>query len=252
MRMKAQLSTIIAVSLVLLFIIPMIILMRQSPTPSWDERLAESEEFRSLRTDGKNFAAMAEKYYEEGDAEKAIELYEKAIETYRKALKIRPENAEIHNDLGAVYYNLGEVVAEPIWAEDLRKSSLQEAMGVLRRALEEVESGMIVLTLKDRSIAESLKSHALVQGCYAHICPVKGDEFDLYVIKGRTKELFLKAESEFLQAKTLNPKYAPAYRNLGALYIRMGRKEEGIENLKLALRIEPYDKELRTYLQQFR
>jgi tetratricopeptide (TPR) repeat protein len=251
--MKVQLSTIIAVSICLLFLIPMVIYVRTRSTyiPA-DERMLESEEFRNLREEGKNLAETGEKYYEDGDLNKALEYYNKAIETYTQALKIRPENAEIHNDLGAVYYNLGKAVSEPIWTDDLRKRSLSEALDVLQEALKEVKSGVIVLTFSDKTIAEKVMKFALSQGYYAHINPEEGGEFDLYVIKGRTKDAFLKAESEFLRAKTIKERYAPAYRNLGALYISMGRKEEGIQNLELALRIEPYDKELRAYLQQIK
>ncbi len=252
--MKVQLSTIIAVSICLLFLIPMVIYMRTHTVGgTGSDKMLESEEFRNLREEGKNLAQMGMKYYEDGNLDKALEFYNKAIQIYTQALKIRPENAEMHNDLGAVYYNLGEAVSEPIWTDDLTRSSLTEAMDKLQNALREVESGIIVLTFNDKQIAEKVKNFAISRGHYAHINPVEnGKEFDLYVIKGKTKEAFLKAESEFLRSKLIKERYAPAYRNLGALYMKMGRWDEAVQNLELALRIEPYDKELRTYLQQIK
>lgn len=251
--MKIQLSTIIAISLCLIIIIPVIIYTRKDETVlTSDERIMESEEFNSLRYQGKNYFELAMKDYENGDQNSALTKYRQAIQVLTNALQMRPDNSEILNDLGAVYYNLGNAVSEPIWAEDMRRSSATEVMDMLRQAIQEVQSGIIVLSVAQRQLAEQISRHARSQNCYTHIFEIDGSEFDVYVIKGETKDAFIKAEGYLRNAIEANPRYTAAYRNLGALYIKMGRKSEARDMLKIALKLEPYDKELEAYLQQLK
>jgi tetratricopeptide (TPR) repeat protein len=97
-----------------------------------------------------------------------------------------------------------------------------------------------------------MKNVAVSKGCFAHVEEVEGEEFDLYAIKGKTKDAFIKSESYLRNAIEYNARYTAAYRNLGALYVKMGRKLEAREYLKIAFRLEPYDKELEAYIQQLR
>jgi len=210
----------------------------KSSQPSIDT-IGESEEVRDLKGMGRAYAEANE--------------YEQAIEYYTEALKARPEDAYLHNDIGAVYHNMGiEAAGEtwPSWEEDLTNLTPVDALHQLQQALSQVQSGVIVMTVNNKKVMDTLENHARASGCYVHLEHQQRTS-DMTIIKGATLEAFRKAESELLRAKDLKPRYSAAYENLGSLYYRMGRKRDAIIMWQSALALEPTNKKLRQYLQQY-
>jgi tetratricopeptide (TPR) repeat protein len=210
----------------------------KSNQPSTDA-IGEGEEVRDLKDKARSYAEANE--------------YEQAIEYYTEALKARPEDAYLHNDIGAVYHNMGiDAAGEtwPSWEEDLTNLSPVEALHQLQQALSQVQSGVIVMTVNNKKVMDTLENYAKSSGCYVHLEHQQRTS-DMTIIKGATLEAFRKAESELLRAKDLKPRYSASYENLGSLYYRMGRKRDAIIMWKSALDLEPTNKKLRQYLQQY-
>ncbi|MFQ6040757.1 MAG: tetratricopeptide repeat protein [Candidatus Poribacteria bacterium] len=210
----------------------------KSSQPTMDA-IGESEEVRDLKDRARAYADANE--------------YERSIEYYTEALKMRPDDAYLHNDLGAVYHNMGiDAAGEtwPSWEEDLTDTNPVTALQQLKQALSEVQSGVIVMTVNSMEVMNTLANHARASGCYVHIEHHQRTS-DLNIIKGKTMEAFRKAESELLRAKDLKPRYSAAYQNLGSLYYRMGRQKDAVIMWKSALDLEPTNKKLRQYLQQY-
>ena len=70
------------------------------------------------------------------------------------------------------------------------------------------------------------------------------DDADSHYILGASyheKELYKEAEDEYLQALRLDPQHYMAYCNLGSIFMKTGRCEQGIEYFKKALEIHPDD-----------
>jgi len=210
----------------------------KSDEPSVDS-IGESQEVRDLKEKGRAYAEANE--------------HEQAITYYTEALKMRPDDAYLHNDLGAVYHNMGvEAAGEawPSWEEDLTNVTPITALQQLKQALSEVQSGVIVMTVNDVKVMNTLANHARSSDCYVHIEDHQRTS-DITIIKGKTKEAFRKAESELFRAKDLKPRYAKAYENLGSLYYRMGKQQDAVILWKSALDLDPTNKVLRQYLQQY-
>ena len=210
----------------------------KSNQPSVDA-IGESEEFRELKNKGRAYAEANE--------------YEQAIEYYTEALKMRPDDAYLHNDIGAVYHNMGiDAAGEtwPGWEEDVTNMTPVTALHQLKQAFSEVPSGVIVMTVNDTKVMDTLANHARASDCYVHLEHHQRTS-DMTIIKGKTREAFRKAESELLRAKDLKPRYSAAYENLGSLYYRMGRKKDALIMWHSALDLEPTNKKLRQYLQQY-
>jgi len=231
--MRAQIPTIIGLCVCLLIIIPLFIAIKKSKAPD-EAYTTESTEFRESYDNAKRYAEVND--------------YTRAIGYFTEALKIRPDNAEVHNDLGATYLNMGIDASEPLWEEELSDMTGFEASQQLGQALAQVESGVIVFTKVEQKVADDLAAQARNENCYAHIEPHQLTA-TVTVVKGKTKEAFRKAESEFIRSKDLKPRYAPAYQNLGNLWYRMGRHKSALVLWRGALELEPHNKELRKYLQ---
>jgi tetratricopeptide (TPR) repeat protein len=138
----------------------------------------------------------------------------------------------------------------PSWEEDLTNMKPIDAFYQLQQALSQVQSGVIVFTVNDVKVMNTLVNYAKSSGCYVHV-ENRQSASDINIIKGKTMEAFRKAESEFLRAKDLKPRYSAAYENLGSLYYRMGRQQDALIMWKSALKLEPTNKKLRQYLRQF-
>ena len=203
------------------------------------DAIGESKQIRDLKDQARAYAEANE--------------HEQAIEYYTEALKMRPEDAYLHNDLGAVYHNMGVDAAGetwPGWEEDLTDMTPVEALHQFRQALSEVQSGVIVVTVNSMKVMETLVNHARVSDCYVHIENHQRTS-DITIVKGKTRQAFRKAESELLRAKDLKPRYSKAYENLGSLYYRMGRQKDALILWNSALDLDPTNKVLRQYLQQY-
>lgn len=200
--------------------------------------------------------------------------YEGAIAEYERALKISPRDAYLRNNLGASYYYLGLKSMEPPMEEDDfglgkeidgRHISKEDTIKKLNEALEQTKSGTITIVVKDKSIAKQIESYISPLNHYVHIEEENTDdgskEYWITIITGKTKEAFLNAEKQYLQAIDLKSvrdvngrkysNYSAASRNLGTLYFRMGRKKDAIANWSRALQIEPTDTELRELIDKY-
>ncbi len=234
--MKLQLPTIIIVCLSVALILTIYFLGEN--TQSVQEINEESEEFQIVRIDAVNA-------YNAQDFNGAIEFYEQALE-------LRPENAEIYNDLGSVHYDLGLKYAGPKWPSwRILKESLEGALADLDLAIQTIESGYIVFETSSSKIAKAFEEKAKAQG--AEVFPYRGNiQTTLNILIGSTKDHLLQAHWMYLKAIELKPTYAAPYRNLGALYMKIGIRDKAINYLREAHKREPGDEELGEYLQQFR
>ncbi len=200
----------------------------------------ESEEFKMIRTHA-------------ADAFNA-KNYKQAIQLYEQALEMRPENAEVYNDLGAAYYELGLKYAGPkwpSWARPLFGESLEGALAALEEGMKIVESGYIVMETDSAEIATAIEKKAKEKNVaiYPHYA---ANQTTLNILIGQTKEHFVEARSLFLRALELKSNHAPAYRNLGSYYMKIGKTDKAISYYEEAQELEPRDGELEEYLHQFR
>ena len=232
--MKKHIVPIIAFGICLIVIIPLII-YKKDVSKTYPAADAESFEFKGIK--------------QQADTYKANRLFDKAIQSYEKALELRPDNAEVHNNLGTVYLEIGEKAAGttwPTWESDLTEMAMESAIDEAEFAISDTDSGFIVFTAKDKDVIDKVVKLARKSGCWTHV-----ERNTINIMKGKTMKALLKAETHFLQAIIIKSSYATAFRNLGALYYRIGKRQEGLEMMKRALKLNPNDRRLRTYLEQF-
>lgn len=177
------------------------------------------------------------------------EKYDLAVEYYIQAIRLRPGDAHIHNDLGSTYHYMGKADAVASQNEDARGSSTSEVLQKTAAALNLIDSGIIRITVDGKNQADKVVSYAVSLQGIAYISPEKSKHL-VTIVTGKTKEAFLKAESEYRKAIQIKARYAPAYRNLGTLYYEMGRPKEAIDFWRMALKLDPSDKALKSYLQE--
>lgn len=234
--MKKQIVPIIAVGLCLVIIIPLIILSRKTDVSGTYQAVDdESTEFMEMR--------------QEAVAYGANKIFDKAIESYEKALEMRPDNAEVHNDLGSVYHDLGLKYAGPTWPTweaDLTNMSMQDVIDEVEFAISDTDSGIIVFEAKDKKVVKKVVELAHKSKCWTH---VEGNAIN--IMKGKTMDTLIKAKDHFLQATIIKSDYATAFRNLGALYYRIGQRKAGLQKMRQALDLNPNDERLKTYIEQF-
>jgi tetratricopeptide (TPR) repeat protein len=179
--------------------------------------------------------------------------YEIAINGYKGALALRPDNAEAHNDLGATYYERGLYLMAPPVEEDLREYSPnpQDAVDYIKKQLASIPSGKFAWTVSDAQLRVAQVFLDARKDLNYEFYPTSGG-YELTVINGATAASFREAEVEFRRSIDLKPTYAPAYRNLGSLYVMRGNRKDAIVYFEEALRLEPQDKDLKTYLEQLK
>ncbi len=237
--MKLQLPIIIAACLAILFFGGLYLFGKDKAELSIAVNL-ESEEFKQLRSDATN-AFTAGKY-------------EQAIELYQAALIMRPENAELYNDLGAVYYEQGLKYAGPSWPswkKEIREPVIDVALEELDIALSEIDSGLVTFKTRSDSIASKIAEHARGSGGKVYRARWE-NEITLNILIGQTKIYFLKARDAYLRALDLKPTHSVAYRNLGSLFMKVGKTDTAIDYYQEAYKLDPRDTELEEYLSQFR
>lgn len=209
--------------------------------------------------------------------------YVGAVEEYKRAIRISPRDPYIRNDLGAAYYYLGLKAINPPIPEDEetdygsgsgidarygdKKEQIREqAFTKLKEALDKTESGIITVVVRDSALSKEIVTSSNSLGNYAHAEEeVKDDgvkDYWITIIKGKTKDYFIVAEKEYLQAVDFlavrdsaghkYSAYSVASRNLGTLYFRMGRKKEALANWQRALQLEPADQDLRKLVDSYR
>ena len=234
--MKPYIFPIIALGIVLIIVVPLVIMIsKKDVSGTYQVKDEESAEISAIK--------------QQAVAEYKANKFDKAIQYYKKALKMRPDNAELHNDLGSVYHDLGVKAAGPTWPNwesDLTDMAMQDAINEADFAISDTDSGYIVFKVSDKKVIDKIVKLARNAKCWVY---VEGDEVN--ILKGKTMEALLKARDHFLRATIIKPNYANAYRNLGALYYRIGMREEGLKRMKYALKLNPSDKQLKTYLEQF-
>lgn len=175
--------------------------------------------------------------------------YDLAADYYNQALKLRPNDAHLHNDLASTYHYMGKSAFSSPQTEDVRGLSNDQVLRRISETLKLIDSGVLIITVDDPNQAQKIVDYATSQQCLANIGSEKS-KYIATIVKGKTKEAFLKAESEYQKAIQIKSRYAPAHRNLGTLYYEMGKKKEALELWRRALKIEPSDDNLKEYLQK--
>ena len=200
----------------------------------------DSEEFRDLRTQGKRASTMKN--------------YTQAIAIYEAALKMRPDNAEVRNDLGYVYYEYALDQAGPnwpSWESNLSRSTSVEVIRELETALKLISSGYIRLTVDDKECVREVAEKAQRDGSQVYTTPWR-EGADVHILVGTTKEYLMKARDSFMAAIDIKDAYAPAFQNLGSLWMKVGLRDIAVQNLERAYKLEPRNQELARYLKQLR
>lgn len=237
--MKLQLPIIIIVCLSIVFILT-IHFVGGKDTQTISESNEESHDFRSIKIDAENAFAAHQ--------------YGQAIKYYEEALELRPGNAEICNDLGAVHYRLGLKNAGPEWPSwnDIEANgTVKDALSELNHAMQNVESGYFRINTSSAEITKAITEAVKAKSATAF--PYHGNtETTLNIVVGPTSDHILYAKEYYLRAIDLKSTYAPAYRNLGSLYIKIGIKDKGVNFLREAHKREPNDEELTEYLHQLK
>ena len=239
--MRLQLPTVICVCISLIIMITLVVFMNANKENMVGEAVnVESEEFKMARDHAAD-AFNAKKYTQ-------------AIQLYKEALRIRPENAYVHNDLGATYYEFGLRHAGPNWPSwdsDLSGRTVGEALRELQTAIAQTGSGYIVFRTDNPEVTKAIQENASAAGARINTDTFENNA-EINILVGKTKELFMKAESAYLQAKDIKPSYPKPYLNLGALYMKIGKRTAAVDLLENAYRLDPRDKELEEYLNQLR
>jgi len=174
-----------------------------------------------------------------------------AIEAYTAALSIRPENAEAQNDLGASYYQKALArMGDPI-EEDLRGYSPdpKDSIDYINKRL--AEGGKFTWDITD-DVLLLLEDYWATRGNLIHARTPVGMDHQVTIISGPAAPPMRLAEAHLRRAMDIKPDYAPAYRNLGAMYVTQGRLRAGTDILDQALRLEPGDTELSQYINQLK
>ena len=232
---------IIAVVVTLVISIPLILKLHISE--GYQPRSAlnmDSEEFRDLRNQGKRASTMKN--------------YTQAITIYEAALKMRPDNAEIRNDLGYVYYEHALDQAGPnwpSWESDLSRRTSVEVIRELETALKLISSGYIRLTVDDKECVRKVTENAQARGGQVYTTPWK-EGADIHILVGTTKDYLMKARDSFMAAIDIKDAYAPAFQNLGSLWMKVGLRKVPVQNLERAYKLEPRNQELARYLKQLK
>ena len=239
--MRLQLPTIIFLCLSLVVIVPLIYYMKTNDQVVDREAVnLEGEEFKSLR--------------EQATVSHNAKKYPQAIQIYEEALRMRPENAEVHNDLAATYHEFGIEYAGPSWPSwetNMADQTPAEALQELQKAIAEVGSGYIVLKSDKPAVTTAIEQK--IQEIDAYLYNDRfGDRATMNIVVGKTKELLLKARDHYLRAIDVKPTYSPAYRNLGSLYMKIGRHDTAVDYLQKAYQLDPRDEDLEQYLNQFK
>jgi tetratricopeptide (TPR) repeat protein len=200
-----------------------------------------------------------------------------AINDFSRASKMLPKDPYIHNDLGAAYYEFGmRSINPPVPPDedigygnevDARfMDNKEEVFAKLKEALDMTISGVVTIAVNNQPLSKEINDYIKPMNHYIHIEEeVKDDggkDYWITILKGPTKDYFLNAEAEYIEAINLlsvrdtkgrkYSSYPVASRNLGTLYHRMGRRKEALENWQRALQLEPSDQDLKRLVDSFR
>ena len=174
-----------------------------------------------------------------------------AIAAYTDAISIRPENSEAQNDLGASYYQkaLG-LLGDPI-EQDLRaySSDPKDSIDYIHERLG--EGGKYTWEVND-DVMLLLEDYIAEHQNFLYARTPVGMYHQVTFISGAAVPALKLAEIHLRRSMDIKPDYAPAYRNLGAMYITQGRLRGGTDILDQALQLEPGDSELYQYIQQLK
>lgn len=239
--MKLQLPTIIVLCFSFVLIVVLILSMQKGTDESRKPKVnLESEEFKLILAEGR-------------DAYNA-QNFEQAIQIFEEALRMRPENAEVYNELGAAYYEVGLKYAGPdwpAWESNLSGKTVAEALQELNTAIGQTGSGYIVLDSDKPEVTQAITDKVKEIGGYSD-AELWEDTAEIHILVGKTKAFLIKARNAYIRATDIKPAYPLAYRNLGALYMKIGRDDIAIGYMENAYELDPRDEDLATYLNQFR
>lgn len=161
--------------------------------------------------------------------------YERAIHSYRQAIEIAPVFAAAHNKLAYSYLML------PFKDRMSYDDSIAAAEPHIARALELApESAEVIATQAlSRALARDFEESNPLFDRAIRLNPglfVAHLHYGLSLIyQGRLKE----ASTAYIQAQALDPMNVTLNANLGALFMLMGRPDEGLEFSEKALAIDP-------------
>ena len=123
-------------------------------------------------------------------------------------------------------------------------------MAELDLAIENTESGYIILKTDSSEIAKAIEAHAKTNG--GSVFPYYGNtQTTLNILIGSTKEHLMHARWLYLKSIEYKSTYDAPYRNLGSFYMKIGLREKAINFMEEALKRAPGDEELAEYLHQF-
>ena len=127
---------------------------------------------------------------------------------------------------------------------------LEEVKERIRGVVGDTESGKFTW-LVDEKVAGGVQDFLKAEYPQALIYEnALGRDSEIVLVTGSTAASFVQAEVYFWAALNAKSEYARPYRNLGALYVQLGRRAYAIDLFEQALQLEPHDQELKTYLEQ--
>lgn len=178
--------------------------------------------------------------------------WDAAIAAYKGALAIRPENAEAHNDLGAAYYQKAMGFITELIEEDLTEyGEPRETLDYMEQRIKEKSLAKFSWTVKP-NLLQPLDAYVKRRGDLFYSSSRDGRNYEIILIPDPAKTELMNAQVAFYRSLDMKADYVPAYRNLGALYVMVGRKADAEKLLEEALKREPHDSDLRAYLQQLK
>jgi tetratricopeptide (TPR) repeat protein len=158
-----------------------------------------------------------------------------AMEVFKAGTQRFPESAQLHNGLGIAFYGAGQMddaVRAFLRASDLRPSD-PLPLTFLGKAC---DGSSPTFAEQIRSRLQSFLDHAAQSAelnYYLAVCLRRTNQTE------SKTELNTQVESHLKRALTLDPNYAEAYFQLGALYSDERKYAEAIEQFAGALRINP-------------
>ena len=176
------------------------------------------------------------------------------------AIKIRPNSAIIHNNLGVLFYNLGEfhkakkcfekaIEINPEYV--VAYNSLGNIFVVFKKDQKAIECFEKVIELNPKNVVayNSLGNiffksdqYNKAINLYEKVIKIDPKNLDSHNNLGAVFNLlgeYNKAKEFFERAIKIDPNYVIAYSNLGSIYNKLGNTHEAINNLKKGFDLDP-------------
>lgn len=184
--------------------------------------------------DSKN---VSENYIEEGNSFYNQGEYDKAIEMYNKAIELRPTSSAIYNNRGNAYHS---------------KGNLTKAIGDFNKAIEINPNNAVAYFNRGNSYDELGKIDQSI-GDYSKAIEIKPDYASAYNNRGNLyfkKGNYDKAITDYSAAIGLDQNYAYAYNNRGNAYYNQGKYTQAIADFEKTLQLNPNHKTAKQMLEK--